>query len=362
MKTTILFLLAFLPVAALAQDQAQKTSVGGYGELHLNYSRPSTGTAAAPILDFHRWILFVNHQWTDQWSLASELEVEHNFIEGGKASGEVELEQAYVQFRSMPQLVLQAGVLLPSVGLLNERHEPNLFLSVERPVYNNAIIPTTWFGNGLAARGFIANSLQYSAVIMEGLDDRKFKAKDGIRSGRLKGFKASLETVLLNPAIEYVGIPGLIAGTSLAINVLAHDPSENHPYSSTVLWELHAQYKAKGFWTQFEYGTISYSANTGSPADTAAILSNSAGWYADLGYNLVRLWEADVLQLYPFIRYTQFNPADKLSANGTTSQFVMGAALLPIEKVALKADYGIETKKGSDGSTGLLNIGIGYAF
>ena len=36
---------------------------------------------------------------------------------------------------------LKAVVLLPTVGLINEYHEPPLFLSVERPLYNKYIIP-----------------------------------------------------------------------------------------------------------------------------------------------------------------------------------------------------------------------------
>ena len=345
-----------------AADISGKTSIGGYGELHVNYTKPAVGTVAAPVLDFHRWILFVSHRWTEHWSFASELELEHNFVEGGKTTGELELEQAYIQFNPRPEFLLQTGVLLPATGLINDKHEPNLFLSVERPVYAKAIIPTTWFGNGIAARGLLAGAWQYSALLLEGLDDRKFGTK-GIRGGRQKGFKASLETVLVNSAVDYVAIPGLNIGTSAAINVLAHDPTNTHPYASTILWELHAQYRKSGLWTQLEFGSTRYSRNGDlAGSDTLAALENAMGYYVDLGYDVARLWKAQELQLYPFIRVSHHTIDGTIGTDGTAAKYLLGLGAFPIENVTFKADYAVATKKGVTGTNGMLNIGAGYAF
>ena len=352
------FIISLGAIAGQAVELSEKTNLGGYGELHFNYVKPSEGVSSAPILDFHRWVLFLNHHWTEKWAFAAELELEHNFVEGGEAKGELELEQAYIQFNLCSEFNFQVGVLLPAVGLINDKHEPNLFLSVERPEYNKVIVPTTWFGNGVAVRGLIQDAVSYSVVLMEGLDDRKFLAKDGIRSGRQKGFKSSLETVLLNTAVDYVAIPGLNAGAAFAFNLLAHDPANTHPYSSTVLGEVHAQYKTKGLWIQTEFGAITYSLKDGR----TGVLQNSMGFYVDVGYDVAQLWNAAALQLYPFIRYSQFNSRDNLGENGTVSMPTFGLACFPIEKVAFKIDYSIESKKGLSGATGLLNVGAGYAF
>jgi len=47
-------------------------------------------------IDFTRFVLFTGHEFNDQLSFRSELEVEHAHVEGNK--GELEVEQAYLNF------------------------------------------------------------------------------------------------------------------------------------------------------------------------------------------------------------------------------------------------------------------------
>src|SRR4029079_6715284 len=82
-----------------------------------------------------------------------ELELEHGFVSGLEASGEVELEQAYLDFRLKPEFNLRAGMLRARVGIINERHEPPTFYGVERPFVDTFIVPTTWFEAGAGIHG-----------------------------------------------------------------------------------------------------------------------------------------------------------------------------------------------------------------
>ena len=50
-----------------------------------------------------------------------------------RKSGELELEQAYLDFLLNPAFNFRAGMLLVPVGIINERHEPPSFYGVERP-------------------------------------------------------------------------------------------------------------------------------------------------------------------------------------------------------------------------------------
>ena len=104
-----------------AQDDfwSSTTSIGGYGELH--YNKTITDDKTTNVLDFHRFVMFYGYQWIDKWSFKAEIEIEHNFVKEGQ--GELELEQAYVDYHYANWLGFQAGVVLPSVGLLNELHE-----------------------------------------------------------------------------------------------------------------------------------------------------------------------------------------------------------------------------------------------
>ena len=77
-------------------SSTKQVHIGGYGELHYNNWDISDGTKKREI-DFHRFVLFFGYDFTDSIRFHSELELEHSLAGDGKP-GEVELEQAYVEF------------------------------------------------------------------------------------------------------------------------------------------------------------------------------------------------------------------------------------------------------------------------
>jgi hypothetical protein len=326
------------------------TSVGGYGELHYNYIKPERKESLKS-LDFHRFVMFYSHAWNEQWSFKAEVELEHNFVSEGE--GELELEQAYVDYRHSKEFGFQAGVILPSVGMLNEIHEPPTFLSVERPDYNKNIIPTTWFGNGLSFYGSI-EGFEYKMTVMEGLDASQFNAKSGIRDGRQKGFKANAEDLLYNARINYLSIPGLLFGASFTYNNATKDSTNN----AVSIAELHARYRANNIYIDAEFGNISYS---------EGIVDNSRGFYFDLGYNVGALlkWETEII---PFIRYSDYNTAAVTKIGGDSekqyhvSQWMIGAAVKPIDEVIFKVDYSENEIELNKQMTSYFNFGVGYMF
>ena len=81
--------------------------------------------------------LFGPHQ------VRSELELEHALLEGREEAGELELEQAYLDFLLSRRFNVRAGMLLVPVGIINERHEPPTYYGVERPFVDTVIVPTT---------------------------------------------------------------------------------------------------------------------------------------------------------------------------------------------------------------------------
>ena len=111
------------PKATRHPTTSQTGPISGYMDFHLN--RPEHED---PILDFHRFVLLFNHSFSDRLRFIGELEVEHALVEGLEESGELELEQAYLDFRVNPAFNLRAGMLLAPVGIINERHEPPSYL------------------------------------------------------------------------------------------------------------------------------------------------------------------------------------------------------------------------------------------
>lgn len=329
-----------------------KTTIGGYGELHYNMVTQGDNLPSRT-LDFHRFVMFYSHSWTEQWSFKAELELEHNFVQDGQ--GELELEQAYINYHHSAPFGFQVGVVLPSVGLLNEYHEPPLFLSVERPDYAKVIVPTTWFGNGVAIYGRL-NSFDYKLTVMEGLDATKISPSSGIRGGRLKGYKAVADELLYNARINYLGLPGMKAGLSISsTTAMGDDIQEDIPLT---LVEFHSQVNLRNFIAVFEYGNIAYSAGN---------LEASSGYYADLGYNLAPLLNISG-ELIPWGRLTSYNTAAQTGSGGEEinkynySKWMTGVTFKPIKDVSFKLDYSVKSNALSKEETTAINLGAGYQF
>ena len=353
-KSTIIFFLAFLfPTHVFAQDLdffEPKTTIGGYGELHFNNSKKQMEEWQSQ-LDFHRFVLYVGHAWSEEWSLNAELELEHNIV--GDNKGDLQLEQAFINYRHSQYFAVQAGVILVSAGLLNEYHEPNRFFGVERPEYQKVIIPTTWFGNGIGIYGN-ASGFEYKIILMEGLNSDGFSASSGIRGGRQKGFKVDASNPLLNTRLDYTGIPGLRFGASYVYNNAEGDSTS----SKIDLIEFHANYSANNLYAVFEIGNISYSNRE---------IEASRGFYFDLGYNIASLFDCSS-KIIPFVRLSDINTSAQTKSGGDLekkyhlTQWFVGINFLPIENVVIKIDYGENTVELGSAKTKLFNLGFGYVF
>lgn len=181
----------------------------GYMEFHLN--KDNLGPAT---LDFHRFVLLFGHGFGSRIRFWSELELEHAFVEGGEVTGELELEQAFLDFLIHPKFNFRTGMLLAPVGIINERHEPPSFHGVERPFVDTFILPTTWFGTGAGLVGDLGGGFSYKAYAMSSLDALEFSADEGLRDGRQKGFLENARNPALTGRLEYRRAPGLNLGAS----------------------------------------------------------------------------------------------------------------------------------------------------
>jgi hypothetical protein len=302
-----------------------------------------------------------------RWSFLSEVELEHNWVQGGSAieeetTGYLVLEQAYLQYYIRPELVLRGGVMLLPVGLINEYHEPATFNTVERPLYHNRIIPTTWFGTGIAVGGDLFSGLfRYDFMITEGLDDRKFSRNSALRSGRQRGFYASLDNLLTTLRVDYIGLPGLNFGGSVTVNwnVANRDEENPHIYKRTQLTELHLAYNANGFRNSIEFADISYTPYANYEVD----LTRSQGFTAEIAYDVLRLLKTDNMFLYPFFRYSRINTAGSLKKNTASyNRIDAGLAFLPISKVSIKVDFGRDFYSDNERNVSYVNGGLGYEF
>ncbi len=353
MKIRLLVLLAVFSVNAQDEFFQPTKSIGGYGELHYNSSKQGD-VDGTKTLDFHRFIIYYSASFTEAWSFFSEVELEHNFVNDGE--GELELEQAFVEYRS-DKGGFKAGVILPTVGLLNEYHEPPLFLSVERPEYSKYVIPTTWFANGISANYKPMDGLKLRVALLEDLNGEGVGS--GLRSARGKGYKTTAHDWTKNFSAEYTGLPGLRLGGSYTMNnaPINDDPDTT---ANVALLELHAKYVAHNIYAIFEYGNINYDGTNHTPS-----YKSSGGYYLDLGYNMASILNLKG-KLMPWFRFSDYNQGTNddgvlPSKHYTITRF--GVTFWPVDKVAFKIDFGTkETEDADIDEISQLNVGVGYNF
>ena len=184
-----------------------KLSIGGYGELHYNNTETDAG-AKTRKLDFHRFVTFIGYEFNKKLRFFSEFELEHSIAGEGKA-GEIELEQAYIEYDWSPRSSYKAGLMLIPVGIMNENHEPPTFYGVERNTVEAKIIPATWWGGGVGATYAVTDSMKVDVMFHEGL--AMSASSLYVRDGRQKTANADASDFAWTARLSFApgGMPGL---------------------------------------------------------------------------------------------------------------------------------------------------------
>jgi len=338
---------------SIQQPAAQRTTIGGYGELHYNNLSAEDPSKDIKVIDFHRFVLFFGHQFNDKTRFYSELEVEHAFISdsGGDTPGEVEVEQAFVEFDLRPGLHARGGLFLVPVGILNETHEPPTFFGVERNDVENIIVPSTWWEAGGGLNGRSSTGWNWDVALTSGLQipttgSNAFR----VRSGRQKVAQALASDGAITGRLRYLGIAGLQASVTLQYQF---DPSQysNDGLDDGTLVEAHIDYRRAGFGLRALYARWDFSGE----AVEAAGADRQSGWYIEPSYRINR-------HLGFYARYEQVEAARD---QDNFDQWQVGLNWWPHENVVIKFDYrarnhDLASQHGRD-FTG-FDLGLGYSF
>ena len=339
-----------LAVEELSEDSGggkagwwERTSVGGYGELHANFYEDADSK-----IDFHRFVLFVNHEFNDWIKLYTELELEHSLAGEGKP-GEVELEQAFVRMEWTDTFSTDAGLFLMPVGMLNEIHEPNTFYGVERNNIESQLIPTTWWEAGVKGNWRFDNGLSIEAGVTSGLD---MDPDGSIRGGRQKVAEAINESPGYVGRIKYTGVPGLeLAFSAFYQDDLAQTSPED---IQGLLTTGHVDYRKGGFRFRALYARWDLSGTTDPDSET------QDGFYLEPSYR----WTLDDFygDIGVYFRYSDYQ---YFSGNLRDNEILeIGVNYWPIDYVVFKADLQDISDSGQLNSKGdyAFNMGVGYQF
>jgi hypothetical protein len=338
--------------------------------MDFHYNQP---TADAPgILDFHRFVLLFTHRFSDRVRFVSELELEHAVVEGLEEGGELELEQAFLDFLITPAVNVRAGMLLVPVGIINERHEPPVFHGVERPFVDTVIIPTTWFEAGAGLHGAVGPGFRYRAYVMAPLDATSFTAEEGLRDAAQHGSEAQVRNAAFTGRLEYLGVRGLVAGASFWVG----DTGFNVPRIDvkTGLYELDARVSRGRFEARAQHAHVFI--------DGAAELNEAMGRLTGIDPNVAEQLRGTYVEAsyrvlpssFPhdaavFARYENFDTQYRMPAGWVKlpefdrDAWVIGATYWVDPDIAVKFDYShVRNQSSIVPAPRSFNVGLGWWF
>ena len=302
----------------------------------------------------------VNHEYNDKLRFVSELELEHSIAGEGKA-GEIELEQAYIQYDVTDSTSVSAGLFIIPVGIMNETHEPPTFYGVERNPVEKNIVPATWWEGGAMITTEITDGLTLDLAGHSGLKATtgKFKPRDG----RQKVGSAKAKTGALTTRLKYTAIPGLeLAGTINYQEDYGQELLDN--VGSATLYEAHAVYnydqfslRALGAWWDIDGSAVENVQN-----------DLQYGFYIEPSFRFNMAGE----DIGIFARYNQWDNAagdDRSSITGVLAkdteieQIDIGVNWWIDKDVVVKVDYQDQSVgNGTSAELDGINVGVGYQF
>jgi hypothetical protein len=350
---------------AKAAEWVERTSVGGYGELHYNNLEDQRSVGAKSDrneFDFHRFVLFFNHRFSDRTRLYTELELEHSLsgdgtVAGKSKPGEVELEQAYIEhdLTASGSQRVKAGLFLMPVGILNETHEPDTFYGVERNNVESQIIPTTWWEGGFGFNGEIAAGLSYDAAVTSGL--KLTGSNTAIRSGRQKVAEADGDSLAYTGRLKYTGVPGLELASTVQhqTDLYQEDRIVSGGKRTTQAWlyEAHAAYQGEHF------GLRALFAQWDIDDEIERVLAGAdqqQGWYVEPSWRFNPQWGV-------FARYSEWdNRATVNSLDTEFAQVDIGVNYWLEPHVVFKLDLQNQNAPANQRELDGFNLGVGYSF
>ena len=357
---------------ANAGPDSPATTLFGYGEASYSYY-PNDKSQTTANLD--RFVIGIGHRFSDKARFVGELEVE-NAVSSADDKGEVEVEQAYVEYNFTPSIAGRTGLFLIPSGLLNTAHEPTQYFGVHRNFVETSIIPTTWREGGIGVTGVTDFGLTWDVGITTGFnlanwdptsDEGKVSPLGSIHQELSLAKAANLSGYV---AANWRGYPGLLLGGSVFYGKAAQKqpdfPSQN---AAVTLAETHARWTPGPFDFQalYAYGNISDTApyNQTIVGNPTLVPEAFYGWYLQGAWYA---WTHGDLQLAPFARYEQLNTGWKyatltagLTPDPLPTQKVttLGANFYVTPNIVLKTDY---QWFSNDNTANRFELGVGFNY
>ena len=353
----------------LSGNYGKSVTVGAYGEITYNQPESQNGE-----LDVQRLVLLFGYKFNEKTQFVTEIEVEH--------VNEIFVEQAFVNYSVGDNVSLRGGLMLVPMGIINEYHEPTTFNGVERPAIHGSIVPTTWREIGVGVTGrFPDASLSYQAYVFNGFKSTEADGEDGVngflqgsnglRGGRQKAIRSTVDNPTFSTKLDYYGLPGLRLGLAGYVGqTQAEDDIETLEGANIgiSMVGLDARYAFKRITARAEViyaglsDTEAYNALTGQDLGSALL-----GYYGEVAYNLLPMNKKQ--RLYAFARYENYNTHNSTEGNLAVNDaynrtdITTGLSYHIAPGVVVKGDYQFRDNNVDGGDVdNRLNVGLGVWF
>jgi hypothetical protein len=331
-------------------DFARRTKVGAYGAVQLFVDGESNVTAKLPLV-----VLSVEHRPSDWVRIAAAIQAEDGTTTG--------VQQALLEVSPFREFGLRAGLLIVPIGLGNLAPEPTSYLTVDRPLTDQIIVPSIWRELGVGIFGELVPGLRYQGAVVSGLDGTGLTAEAPLWGTRGDGQTIAAHDAAVVGRIELDDLPpGLVIGGGGYTGGASHGVAALSGLR-VALAEADLHYRNAGFDLRAEYARLwvinSYLVNDYlGLLGPSAVPSRGRGFYVEAGYDLLRLGLPEAKQeLVLFAGYENVDPRSAMSpynynpptitpsgqtapnAPSSSQSFVRGGIVYrPLPSLALKLD------------------------
>lgn len=315
-----------------AYDNAPRTSeyLGANGEDRNSF-------------DIRRFVLRANTQFTEKASWIGEVEFEDAGLDS------IQVEQSEFLYNVAPWLNLRAGLLIPTLSVVNVNHEGTSRLLVDRPMIDYYVIPSTYRDLGVGITGFVPvlkqSAINYELNLLQGFTDvvssnganpiSDSPSYTGLRNARpnrtanSSNFLDNNDNKALHARVGFVPFPGLEVGAG---GYFSKYDAGNNKNLSILTGDL--RYRRKRWSAMGEYAQVMY--ERGAGANRSGVLFNNypqglGGYHLEVGY--------DVTPKLTAVAAWQQVDLDTGRNGSTLSRASIGSRYNLFSRVYLKGEY-----------------------
>ena len=286
--------------APVASARPSRVTVGGYAE--FSYTERNY---RVPEFNENRVVAELSANLSERLKFYSELEFENAAVqEGVPNGGEIEVEQAYLDFTLHKSLAFRAGVMLVPLGRFNLNHEGFINNHVDRPLVDRWVAPSTWYEEGVGLHGQALDTkklgINYELDVFNPARASKVSSETGFREIRNEGRapesrgKSGAGRIDFEPArgakwfadnLE-LGLSGYISGNKRPDGPPPDGTLLKKTSGALTLAALDFTYEKKDFGLRSEAALARSSART----NLAQRAQTARGFYAETFYSFHPCW------------------------------------------------------------------------